>query len=105
MLPAACGTELGHPRNGDLSEIEQYPGCGAVPAAKRRKNAAHSRILADVCGRVFRPVGASPFFVTDPRLAPCAAFFRRFAASLFRPLTYIAREERPGAVTTITLSR
>ena len=31
MLPFACGIELGHPRNGDLSEIEQYS--GAVPAA------------------------------------------------------------------------
>jgi hypothetical protein len=40
MLPAAYGIELGHPRNGELSEIEQYSGFGVWAAAKRRENAA-----------------------------------------------------------------
>jgi len=73
--PWGSGAHVRKPRRGDRSSVLIK---GALES--RESNATrHSRIYETSS---FAPSGFAPLFVMSPRLAPWAAFFRRFAATV-----------------------
>ena len=77
-------SEVGKQIRAELSFNERTPSLGA-------ENQMQQDVARCMRQASFAPAGASPFAVTDPRLAPWAAFLRRYRGFLIITLTRVSK--------------